>query len=268
MAAEAMDALREQVNRALDDLEPMDRRPYWPDANLQIGEYYEVPRAEVEDSLGVLEFLDAGADTQLLSAEDMEGRLLFYAVIVGADPARRIAFVSKSNPARELHKGLWLTPRGNTLTRVDTPLFLFEDRVDLVVGPETILILNQLAFEQWFRESPAIGEHVRQWIDEIHANLPLADDGVDRLRARAETNSRIRRLLRNINERGHLRTVSIDRVRTHIRDQGLDEAAFIHGEELMLPDDPSGLLKLLNEDLFRGGLTDVPFVSDNKAPRE
>jgi hypothetical protein len=36
----------------------------------------------------------------------------------------------------------------------------------------------------------------------------------------------------------------------------------------VLPDDPSGLLKLLNEDLFRGVLTDVPFVSDNKAPRE
>jgi hypothetical protein len=61
--------------------------------------------------------------------------------------------------------------------------------------------------------------------------------------------------------------VSIDRIRDHIRDQGLDENSLIQADELIVPDDPSILLKLLNEDLFKGGLTDVPFVSDNKAPR-
>jgi hypothetical protein len=144
---------------------------------------------------------------------------------------------------------------------------LFEDRVDLVVGPHHVLVLNQLAFEQWFRESPAIGEHVDRWIGSIHDHLPLADDGVERLRGRAETNSRVRRLLRNISDRGHLSGVTIDRIRAHIQQQGLDEASLLQGDQLLLGDDPTPLLKLLNEDLFRGGLTDVPFVSDNKAPR-
>jgi hypothetical protein len=270
VARDALAALRDRAQATLADLEPMERRDYWPDANLQAGEYYEIPRAAIEDSLGVLRLLDAGADTQLLAPEDLAGRLLFYSVVVGADPARRVSFVSKSNPARELGRGIWLTrltPHSDTLTSVETPLFLFEDRVDLVVGPENVVVMNQLAFEQWFRESPAIGEHVQRWIGNIHEHLPLADDGVERLRGRAETNSRIRRLLRNISERGHLAGVSIERIRAHILQQGLEETTLLRGEQLLLGDDPTPLLKLLNEDLFRGGLTDVPFVSDNKAPR-
>jgi hypothetical protein len=267
---DALRAMSERANETLHDLVPMERRDYWPDANLQTGEYYQIPREAIEDSLRVLRFLDAGADTRLLSPEDLAGRLLFYAVVMGGDPAARVAFVSKSNPARELGRGIWLTrltPHSDTLTSVDTPLFLFEDRVDLVVGPTSVLVLNQLAFEQWFRESPAIGEHVDRWISRIDDHLPFADDGVERLRARAETNSRIRRLLRNIAERGHLAGVSIDRIRTHLREQGLDENALLRGDELLLGEDPTPLLKLLNEDMFRGGLTDVAFVSDNKAPR-
>lgn len=268
---EALDQLRERVAEALEDVERRDARAYWPDANLdRQAEYFDISRGEVDDSLGVLELLDAGADTQRLSADDLRGRLLFYAIVVGDRPGERVAFVSKSNPARVLGKGFFLTrltPQSDTLTSVDTPLFLFEDRTDLVVSPERILVLNQLAFEQWFRESPAIGEHIDKWIGTIHEHLPLADDGVDRLRARAETDSRIRRLLRNISDRDHLRAVPIERIREHIREQELDEEELVRGDELVLPDNPSQLLKLLNEDLFRGGLTGVPFVSDNKEPR-
>jgi hypothetical protein len=249
----------------------MERREYWPDANLSRGaEYYEIARTAVEDSLGVLDFLERGVDTPLLSPDDLAGRMLFYAVTVGGDASKRVSFVSKSNPARELGRGIWLTrltPHSDTLTTVDTPLFLLEDRIDLVVGPATIIVFNQLAFEQWFRESPAIGEHVERWISTINEAVTFADDGEARLRKRAETDFRVRRLLRNISERGHLADVPVSRIRSHIKEQGLDESMLLRGDELFLGTDPLPLLKLLNEDLFRGGLTDVPFVSDNKAPR-
>jgi hypothetical protein len=177
IAREAARVLREQAGRALDSIESMERRDYWPDANLAVNEqYFELQRADVEDTLGVLELLDQGADTPLLSVDDIAGRLLFYSIIVGEDAVRRVEFVSKSNPARELGRGTWLTrtltPQGDTLTTVDTPLFLFEDRVDLIVGPDTIIVLNQLAFEQWFRESPAITEHVAKWISAIVRACP------------------------------------------------------------------------------------------------
>jgi hypothetical protein len=267
IADRAVALLRERSGRTLLDLEPMDSRPYWPDANLAEGEYYEIPRRDLEDSLGVLRFLDMGADTPLLAPEDLAGRLLFYSVVRGDDPERTVAFVAKSNPARELGRGLLLTPHGDTLTTVETPVFLFEDRVDLVVGPETVLVLNQLAFEQWFRESPAIAEHIDKWIVGIDTSLPFAGEGKAMLAKRAETNSRVRRLLRNISERGHLRGVSMERIRLHLHDQGLDATQYLDGDALLVSEDPGPLLKMLNEDLFRGGLTSMPFVSDNKEPR-
>jgi hypothetical protein len=178
-----------------------------------------------------------------------------------------VAFVAKSNPSMSLDKGAWFTPHGDPFANVTTPLFLFESRTDLVVGPEHILVLNQLAFEQWFRESPAIGEHLDKWVQEIDAHLPIAGDGVERLRKRAQTDSRIRRLLRNINERDHLRTVPMSRIRHHLAQQGLSDAGLVEDDKLVLPENPFILLKVLNEDLFLGGLTDLPFVSDNKEPR-
>lgn len=135
---DALDQLRERVTAALEDIERRDAREYWPDANLdRLAEYFDIARSDVDDSLGVLELLDAGADTQRLSPEDLHGRLLFYAIVVGDQPDGRVAFVSKSNPARVLDKGFFLTrltPQSDTLTRVDTPLFLFEDKTDLVVS--------------------------------------------------------------------------------------------------------------------------------------
>jgi hypothetical protein len=50
-------------------------------------------------------------------------------------------------------------------------------------------------------------------------------------------------------------------------DQGLEVADYLAGDELVVGDDPGPLLKMLNEDLFRGGLTNMAFVSDNKEPR-
>jgi len=267
VSGKALELLRQSVGRAVAHLEPMERREYWPDAALQVGEYYELKRTDVEDSLGVLALLDAGADTPLLSPEDLQAQLLLHAVLVGDDPTRQVAFVAKSNPARVLNKGIWLTPHGDSLRAIETPLFLFEDRVDMVVGPTTILVLNQLAFEQWFRESPAIGEHIVKWIDSITSLVPIGGDGPERLRAHAETNSRVRRLVRSISERDHLKDVPMSRIRRHIRAQGLDPDTMLDDGKLVLPDDPTLVLKLLNEDLFLGGLTDRPFISDHKAPR-
>ena len=62
------------------------------------------------------------------------------------------------------------------------------------------------------------------------------------------------------------RTSRLRRSEAHPR-SGPAESEFIKDDKLVIPDDPAILLKVLNEDLFTGGLTGVPFVSDNKAPR-
>ncbi len=88
------------------------------------------------------------------------------------------------------------------------------------------------------------------------------------MKARAKDNSRLRRMLYVIQRRGHLEHVSIGRMKSHITSQGLDPAILVKGNKLVFGEaDPALLLKLLNEDLFKGGLTDEAFVVDRKSAR-
>jgi hypothetical protein len=269
VADDAADALRETADNALLDLATKDRRAYDPDALLEGGEYFAIERSQLDDSFGVLELLDRGPAADLLTPDEIAERpQLFYASVIGANPAARLAFVSKSNPARVARSGRFFTVQSEVLTHLTSDVFLFEDRVDLIVSAKTVVVLNQGAFEQWFRDTPALLEKVEEWIGGISAHLPLAGDGADRLAERARTDSRLRRVLFSIQDRGHLAKVTVAQVRKHVAAQGLDPAKFIKGNELVFDDaDPATLLKILNEDLFRGGLTDEPFVADRKARR-
>jgi hypothetical protein len=269
VADDAAAALRKTAEDALLDLDKKSRRAYDPDALLEDGEFFVIPRSELEDSFGVLELLDRGPAADLLTPDEIAERSqLFYASVIGPDPAARLAFVSKSNPARVARSGNFFTAQHEVLTHLKDDVFLFEDRVDLVVSAKDVVVLNQSAFEQWFRDTPVLREKVEEWIGGISAHLPLSGDGADRLAERARTDSRLRRVLYSIQARGHLAKVSVDQVRRHVEAQGLDPAKFVKGNQLAFDDaEPATLLKILNEDLFRGGLTDEPFVADRKAPR-
>ena len=97
---------------------------------------------------------------------------LFYATLIGRDPGSRLAFVSKSNPAKVVRQGLFLTPKRDVLTRIEDDVFLFEDRVDMIVSPDRVVAFNQPAFEQWFRDTPALQGRVKDWIGGIAEHLP------------------------------------------------------------------------------------------------
>ncbi len=269
VADDARDALRRNADRAIEDLETMEVRRYDPDAQLEEGQYFLLDRSAVEDSMGVLSFLDAGPEADVMTpAVVAERPQLFYATLIGRDPGSRLAFVSKSNPAKVVRQGRFLTPKRDVLTRIEDDVFLFEDRVDMIVSPDRVVAFNQPAFEQWFRDTPALQGRVKDWIGGIAEHLPLEGDGAERLAERCRTNSRLRRVLFSIQARGHLKDVSIARIRQYARRQGLDASGLIRNGSLVFDDaDPTTLLKLLNEDLFRGGLTDEPFVVDRKSPR-
>jgi hypothetical protein len=261
--------LRDSARASLGDLDTLEQRAYDPDALLEVGEYFLLRRTDVEDSFGVLAFLDRGPASDLLAPEEVARKpQLFYAAVIGAAPAERLVFVAKSNPAKLVHAGFFLTLRGDVFTKIDSDVFLFEDRVDLIVSRDSLVVLNQSAFEQWFRDTPVIQERVHAWINGVTDHLPIAGDGADRLAERARTDSRLRRTLFSIQARGHLQHVGIERIRAHMAAQHLDEAKLLRGDELVFDQaDPATLLKLLNEDLFLGGLTDEPFVVDRKSRR-
>lgn len=269
VAKGALAAMRDSVAESFRSFEGLQARRYDPDALLEDDQYFTLERSQLEDSLRVLALLDRGPQAELLEIDQLGERpLLFYAVIVGQDASDTVAFVTRSNPARVARRGHFLTPSGNVLTRIETPVFLFEDRIDMVVSKDRVLIRNQLAFELWFRDTPELIEKVGDWISGITTYLPIDGDGADRLKARVKDNSRLRRVLYVINKRGHLQHVPMSRIQSHIAAQGLDASTLVRANKLVFDEaDPAMLLKLLNEDLFKGGLTDEGFIVDRKSAR-
>ena len=68
---------------------------------------------------------------------------------MGCDPAegavsRRTAFIRKANPYLSTRRGRFFATLAQTLTRVERPVFAFDDRVDLIVSGETAAILTSL----------------------------------------------------------------------------------------------------------------------------
>ena len=93
----------------------------------------------------------------------------------------------------------------------------------------------------------------------------MGADSVEALKDVAKRDSRLWRRLREIHERGHLATVSLDKVRQYAADMGLDPDALVVDKKLVF--DAANrfpILQLLNEDLYHGFLTDDPFEAQRK----
>jgi hypothetical protein len=208
------------------------------------------------------------APPTLMNAQSLPQRsLLLYAVNVDTNHGA-LAFVRKRNPHAVARPGRIYALLGNALAQIDRPVFTLEPEFDLVVSKRGVVALDLNTFELLFRESEAVLARVPDWVGGIAQHLPLAGDGAETLAEKARSNSRLRRRLQAIYERGHLRDVDIGAVRRHIRALGLPEEEMISGGELVVDEtDPMTLLYLLNEDFFTGGLTTTGFRSERKSQR-
>lgn len=82
----------------------------------------------------------------------------------------------------------------------------------------------------------------------------------------ARADSRTWRRLREIRRRGHLAGISLADVRKYAKKVGLESAAIVQDGKLVFnPADRFSFLHLLNEDLYRGPLTDETFEAQRKS---
>jgi hypothetical protein len=269
VADEVEEDLRAACEETLEWLQECEAVGYGPDAQVETGEYMAVPlRVVAHEAYEVLDLLRRASALDRLSATRIPRPLWFYAAVVGDEPERRAAFVRKADPHKSAKAGRFFSALGEVLSKIDEPVFMLEHRFDLVVVEGGLAVLNPVAFETLFRGAPGLEKRIPRWAEAISDHLPIAGDGADRLVAAATRNSRLARRLRSIAERGHLANVTIDRLREEIKAQGLDEAELIEDGELVVDEeDPSTLLRLLNEDLFIGGLSGTAFAADRKRVR-
>src|SRR5690606_2049862 len=189
----------------------MDRRTYDPDGLLEGNDYFVVPLEWLDAETDTRLVLDAAAELDLMGPDELARKsVAFYAAVLGDDPENRVAFLRKANPKRGLRPGRIWTTFHDALTRIDTPDLVLDDSFDLIMDATGIAILSQSAFELLFRDTPAVQERVPEWVQAISDVLPLADDGAERLAERCNRDSRLRKRVRNIHERGHLQDVTIN----------------------------------------------------------
>ena len=265
LAEDAAGAFRELARDCLDDLERRTAVPYTADAELDHSELFVVDDAADLAELSDLSTLaDLAATLPITPPRDLDLRIQFYAVVVGDDS--RVVLVRRTDPKIAYRGGRWLAIAGERLTKLEEPAFSFSPGFDFVLGPAWATILNQTSFERLFREIGLIDKHVRTWVAGITDYLPMEAASEAELLRVAHDDSRTWRRLREIRRRGHLSEVDIAEVRKYAKAVGLDPSSVVRDGKLVFdPADRFSFLHLLNEDLYRGPLTDVTFEAQRKA---
>lgn len=264
--AELVNAWRATLDKIADDSALV---TYSPDLSFRAGDpRIPVLQKSLADENEIIAALLADADRGQEAPKDVSAEHLYlYALVSDTEQAGRIAMIKKRNPSKSASEGKWWGLPSKELQRMDTDPWQIHPFFDLVVSKDGAYVLRLSALDQLLGDSQILVEHVDGWVAAIATSLPIAEGQADILIDRCKESSRLRSRLRAINSRGHLTRVSIDKVAEHAQRMNLQPDDFIENNELVVSEaNADQLLKLLNEDLFTGGLTGDPFVTDGKEP--
>lgn len=261
------DEFRIICREVLANLDDLEERPWFPDAMNEQDEYLMASMDQLGPHSQVLDVVRSEEFNILRPATLPQQEFVFYALIAGP-ASRRVAFIRKYNIRRGLRQRL-ITLFGDTLTKIDDLVFTFDNKADVVIDPARgAAILGLAAFQLLFRTSPEMLTRTPEYVAEIADHLPMSGGAMVTLADVAIRNMNVQRRLQAITLRGHLRGVSMGRIEDEMKKHGLDADRFIVDGELVFDQaDVKDILKLLNEDLFRGGLTNQDFQVDRKSPR-
>ena len=230
----------------------------------------EAERPMVEMDPQALRVLSDASSLDQMDAADLGKRsFLFYAAVVGDDPAARTSFLSQWNPYKAALSGRLLASFGDRLRRVEGPLLAFEPAFDMVVTASAVAVLRAAAFEKVFRDIDSMKARVPVWGDAVAQALPLDDASAEVIKQACEKGVRVARQARSLFERGVLEVrFETPSLETEMRRQGLEADRLIQDGKLVLQeDDVFDVLKLIDEKLYRGWHTDTAWDVGTRAKR-
>ena len=242
---------------------------YSPDLVLRANDpRIPVMATNIGDESEIVASLLADADRSQEAPREIGAEHLYlYCLVSDTDGAGRVAMIKKQTPAKRATEGKWWGLPSKELQRIDNDPWQIHAHFDLVVTENGAYVLRLQALDQLLGDSEILVEHVDDWVAAIASSLPIAEGQAEILIDRCKESSRLRQRLRAINSRGHLRRVTIQNVEEHANRMDLEPTDFIENDELVVSEaNADQLLKLLNEDLFTGGLTGDPFLSGGKEP--
>ncbi|MDP9025282.1 MAG: DUF4868 domain-containing protein [Candidatus Eremiobacteraeota bacterium] len=196
--------------------------------------------------------------------------IVFYAIVLGDDEANRVAYVRHMNPMRLTKPGMVLALLGDSLDDVGANVFMMDDRVDLVIRPDDVVIVNKNFFESLFFDLSGEGEALDRIVQATLSVLPIASETISLLLDRTRGRKRMRRKMLEIRESAHLASVTVDDFKRALAEQGYAATDFIapNGTITASEDNVGTLLQILNEDIFKGALTGRPLAATRKSTRK
>jgi hypothetical protein len=228
----------------------------------------EPPQIEVD--AGARKVLTEASSLQELHASELKNQsFVFYAAVVGDEPDHRVAFVDKWNPYKAGMSGQLTTFFGDRLRRIDGPLLVFERSFDMVVTDDTIAVLKARSFEEVFRDIDFMVDRIPVWSGAAVIALPLDDETAARFQVLSAAGGRFAKQLRGMYERGVFElTITTTKLRAEMTRQRLDADRYIVEGKLSLDDnDIPIVLKLIDEKLYRGWLTETPWDVGTRSKR-
>jgi hypothetical protein len=265
MEAAAAEAFREQCRLTRDRIASRTPTSYATNAELDEGEIFVI---DDNDTLGEIaafrQLAENLGNIPTTAPAELDTTVKLYAVAVGDD--ERVLFVRKTDPRLSHKAGRFLAIGAERLSRVEEPAFTFSSDFDFVLGSSWAVVLNQKSFEMLFRDIGLVQKHIDTWISGITDHLPMRATSIAQLREVAQRDSRTWRKLRDIKQRGHLAGVQLGEVRRYAKVVGLDPDKVVVNDELVFdPAERFSFLHLLNEDLYKGPLTEEVFEAQRKA---
>ena len=229
------------------------------------------PVSTVETDPEAHSVISLGSSLPLLKARDLGKRtFVFYALLVGDVPENRTAFITHWNPHRVGLSGKILTGFGDHLRQIVDPVLAFEPLFHMALTSGGIAVLNKSAFEMVFRDVETMRARIPVWTEHIEAVLPLNDASLGCLAEVCGKNMRVAAKARSLFERGVLkdRKLTAAMLANEMLRQGLDAGRMVKRDQLVIDEeDVPVLLKLLDESLWRGWLTDTAWEAGSKTSR-
>ncbi len=217
-------------------------------------------QTEEERTSALLNLLNNPYELDPLPADDIRGRsFLFYAAVFTTINPGPIAFVKQFNPGVVLKTGRVFGMLGQTVTRVEDPILVFEPDFDLVIDQDEIASLAPNAIMRLFADVEIAAAAVPDHVDTLAA-LPIAlSEAVQTMIISACSQRRtLARRLELLVQQPHIATLTVAEVKQYLRRLKVDPRRFVRGNEIVVSEsDVSELLDVLDQKNYRGGYDDL-----------
>ncbi|MFG1860436.1 hypothetical protein [Microbispora bryophytorum] len=242
-------------------------RPYDPDDEQEPECTYLTADTEELLDTAVIERIREGGSLAHASEEELRKRpLALYALLVGSDPGRRVAFVRRTNPVSLLKKSL-VTFFDESLRRLERPILSFDQSFDVVLDEDNVWVLRQKNFEAIFKESDAVLAKTTEWVEQLSSAVPLSEESKEYLAVRLRKTSVLRRKVTSLLRSPHLKTLTPEVIQSKLIAHGYDPGSVLdeHGHFILNPENEKSILLLLNEDLWTGDFSGEKYAATRKA---